>query len=107
MRVEARPVPGAGEVLTDDALAFVVSLIREHGPRLSELLDARIVAQERYDSGSLPDLDPGTRAVRDGDWRCPALPPDLLDRRVEITGPVDRKMVVNALNSGANVFMAD
>ena len=64
-------------------------------------------ARPEFDRGTLPDFLPETRAIRDGDWTCAPIPADIVDRRVEITGPVDRKMVINALNSGANVFMAD
>ena len=67
----------------------------------------RAERQEDFDAGKLPDFLPETKSIRDGDWKVAAIPADLLDRRVEITGPVDRKMIVNALNSGANVFMAD
>src|SRR2546421_12863388 len=63
--------------------------------------------QPRYDSGELPDFLPKTKTIREGDWRIAAVPQDLMDRRVEITGPVDRKMIVNALNSGANIYIAD
>src|SRR5204862_8339806 len=72
------------------------------------ILAARAEQQERYDGGGLPDFRSGTRAIRDDEsWRVAPIPEDLTDRRVEITGPVDRKMIINALNSGANVFMAD
>src|SRR5204862_4044024 len=72
------------------------------------ILAARAEQQERYDGGGLPDFRSGTRAIRDDDsWRVAPIPQDLADRRVEITGPVDRKMIINALNCGANVFMAD
>ncbi|HEX6703004.1 MAG TPA: malate synthase A [Gaiellaceae bacterium] len=95
-------------ILTPEALAFVAELQREFNPRRVELLGARVERQERIAAGELPDFLEDTRAVReDPDWRVAPAPPDLLDRRVEITGPVDRKMVINALNSGARVFMAD
>jgi malate synthase len=94
------------EVLTDEALAFVAALQREFGPRRRELLAARRAEQEALDAGALPDLLP-PRDERERDWRVAAAPPDLLDRRVEITGPVNRKMMINALNSGARCFMAD
>ena len=102
----------AGEVgariLTSEALAFVADLEREFGPTRLKLLAARAQRQERIAAGELPDFLAETSAVRNGpDWRVAAAPPDLLDRRVEITGPVDRKMVINALNSGARMFMAD
>jgi malate synthase len=95
-------------VLTPDALAFVAGLHREFEPARRELLAARTERQNRIAAGELPDFLEGTRAVRaDSDWRVADAPGDLLDRRVEITGPVDRKMVINALNSGASMFMAD
>jgi malate synthase len=93
--------------LTPDALAFVASLQREFGPRRAELLAARAERQARIAAGELPDFLPGTQAVREGDWRVAPVPAPLADRRCEITGPVERKMMINALNSGARVFMAD
>jgi malate synthase len=102
------PVEGrAGELLTPDALAFVASLQREFGPRRAELLAARAERQARIAAGELPDFLPETQAVRDGDWKVAPAPGPLADRRCEITGPVERKMMINALNSGARVFMAD
>ena len=99
--------PGYESILTREALAFVADLARLVRDRVDALLQARVEAQNRYDRGQLPDFDPATAAIREGDWVVDPLPADLLDRRVEITGPVDRKMVINALNSGANVYMAD
>jgi malate synthase len=96
-----------GRILTDDAVSFVTDLQREFGPRRLELLQARAERQERIDAGELPDFLPETREVREGDWTIEPVPADLQDRRVEITGPTDRKMVINALNSGARMFMAD
>jgi malate synthase len=96
-----------GRILTDDAVSFVTDLQREFGPRRLELLQARAERQERIDAGELPDFLPETREVREGDWTIEPVPADLQDRRVEITGPTDRKMVINALNSGAPIFMAD
>ncbi|HEY8776429.1 MAG TPA: malate synthase A [Gaiellaceae bacterium] len=99
--------PGA-RVLTPEALTFLADLQREFNPRRLELLAARRERQDRIAAGELPDFLAATRAVReDLDWRVAPAPQDLLDRRVEITGPVDRKMVINALNSGARIFMAD
>jgi len=95
------------EVLTREALGFVCGLAREFAPRVTDLLARRDARQAEIDAGSLPDFLPETRAVRDSDWRVTATPADLQDRRVEITGPTDRKMIINALNSGAKVFMAD
>jgi len=100
-------VERAGEVLTPQALAFVAELHRRFDARRRSLLDARAERQRAFDAGELPDFPEETRDLREGDWRVGAIPADLLDRRVEITGPADRKMVINALNSGANVFMAD
>src|SRR6476646_11814435 len=99
----------AGErILTSEALAFVADLQREFGTRRLDLLTARAQRQERITAGELPDFLAETSAVRDDpDWQVAPAPPDLLDRRVEITGPVDRKMVINALNSGSRMFMAD
>ena len=99
--------PRFGEILTDEALAFLAGLHRKFDARRRELLSARVERQKQLDAGALPDFLPETKAIRDGDWRVAPIPKDLLDRRVEITGPVDRKMIVNALNSGAKVFMAD
>ncbi len=105
--VAAGAGPRANEILTDDALAFVAELERRFGPRRRGLLEARAERQQRLDAGELPDFLAETREVRESDWTVEPVPPDLLDRRVEITGPTDRKMVINALNSGARMFMAD
>jgi malate synthase len=99
--------PGFERILTDDALAFVADLARTFGPRVRELLERRRERQTRFDAGEVPDFLPETADVRARDWRVAPQPGDLLERRVEITGPTDRKMVINALNSGASVFMAD
>ncbi|MGQ0653399.1 MAG: malate synthase A [Betaproteobacteria bacterium] len=95
------------QILTPEALAFVAKLHRRFEPRRQELLARRAARQSEFDSGRLPDFLPETRALREGDWTVAAQPKDLLDRRVEITGPTDRKMVINALNCGASTFMAD
>ena len=95
------------EVLTPGALEFVADLATHFGGRLQALLAARDARQQRFDTGELPGFRADTRAIRDAEWRVGAIPADLQDRRVEITGPVDRKMIINALNSGARVFMAD
>ncbi len=95
------------EVLTPEALAFVADLAHRFQPRLKELLAAREARQARFDKGELPSFRSDTQEVRDSDWRVGAIPADLQDRRVEITGPTERKMIINALNSGAKVFMAD
>lgn len=97
----------ATEILTADALRFVAGLQRTFDIRRKELLTRRQERQSRFDTGELPDFLTETEAIRAGDWQVAPLPTDLQDRRVEITGPVDRKMVINALNSGANCFMAD
>ncbi len=94
-------------VLTPEAIAFLVRLQRAHNARRKELLAARTTRQAALDAGHKPDFLPETRAIRESEWTVAPLPADLLDRRVEITGPVDRKMIINALNSGAKVFMAD
>ncbi len=95
------------EILTPEASAFLSRLARKFEPRRQELLAARGVRQQRIDAGNLPDFLPETAHIREKEWTVAPIPNDLLDRRVEITGPVDRKMIINALNSGANVFMAD
>lgn len=94
------------QVLTPEALQFLEGLHRTFNARRKELLEAREVRQKELDSGSKLDFLPETKEIREGDWTVAELPKDLQDRRVEITGPVDRKMVINALNSGAKLFMA-
>ncbi|KAK9090175.1 hypothetical protein Sjap_023352 [Stephania japonica] len=94
-------------VLTREALEFVAGLEREFRRRIGYVLECRREAQRRYNAGGLPGFDPAARIVREGDWVCAAPPPAVADRKVEITGPVERKMIINALNSGAKVFMAD
>ncbi|PAE43121.1 malate synthase A [Bacillus sp. 7884-1] len=95
------------EILTFEALRFIGELERKFGARRNELLQYRRKRQEEINNGKLPDFLPETKHIRNGDWTIAPLPIDLQDRRVEITGPTDRKMVINALNSGAKVFMAD
>jgi malate synthase len=95
------------EILTPEALEFVADLARRFDARRLELLERRHARQKELDAGKLPDFLPETESVRTGDWTVAPIPGDLRDRRVEITGPVDRKMIINALNSGASVFMAD
>ena len=95
------------EILTPEALEFFATLHREFNPRRIELLQQRERRQRRIDAGELPDFPPETKGVRESDWCVDPVPADLQDRRVEITGPVDRKMVINALNSGAKCYMAD
>ncbi|ACO46109.1 malate synthase A [Deinococcus deserti] len=106
-RIQYQPHPDAGRVLTAGALAFLDELHTRFDARRRELLKARQERQQQLDAGELPDFLPDTAHIRAADWKIAPLPADLLDRRVEITGPVDRKMVINALNSGARVFMAD
>ncbi|HEY7017741.1 MAG TPA: malate synthase A [Gaiellaceae bacterium] len=99
--------PREDEVLTPEAVAFVAGLQGRFGPRRLELLEARAARRERIAAGELPVFLEETREVRESDWRIEPVPAGLRDRRVEITGPTDRKMVINALNSGARMFMAD
>ncbi|MGC8806479.1 MAG: malate synthase A [Thiomonas sp.] len=99
--------PGFDRILTPQALAFVAKLHRAFEPRRQQLLAARVARTKRLDAGERPDFLPETRAVREGDWTIAPLPPALQRRRVEITGPVDRKMIINAFNSGADSYMAD
>jgi malate synthase len=103
--VEVAPAPEG--VLTEDALEFVGALHERFEPRRRELLHARAERRAQLAGGASLDFLPATRDVREGDWRIAPVPGDLQDRRVEITGPVDRKMIINALNSGASGFMAD
>ena len=98
---------GYETILTDEALAFVGELVERFAPRVPELLARRKERQAAFDAGETPHFLDETSEIRTADWTVAPLPDDLQDRRVEITGPVDRKMVINALNSGANVFMAD
>lgn len=96
------------DVLPSEALSFVAELAREFEPRRRELIEARIQRQAAIDAGSLPDFLPETRWIREGDWRVPPAPKDLANRRVELTGPSsNRRMFINALNSGAQVYMTD
>ena len=102
------PVPQDCQVLLpDEALAFVGALVEKFGDRRDALLKKREVRQAEFDRGVKPDFRPETKAIREGDWTVAPVPKDLLDRRVEITGPAEPKMIINALNSGAKVFMAD
>ncbi len=94
-------------ILTQEAQAFLTKLARTFESRRQELLAHRRTRQQQIDAGQLPDFLPETASIREPEWTVAPIPHDLLDRRVEITGPVDRKMIINALNSGANVFMAD
>ncbi|AZI44764.1 malate synthase A (plasmid) [Deinococcus psychrotolerans] len=107
LKLAAALTEAHAKVLTPAALEFVVELHRRFNPRRLELLLAREERQARLDAGEKPDFLAETKSVREGDWKVVPPKADLTDRRVEITGPVDRKMVINALNSGAKVFMAD
>jgi len=107
LQVTAEIIPQFAEILTPDALAFVTKLEREFRARRADALRARQDRQLRFDAGELPEFLPATKKIRESDWSCAPIPNDLRDRRVEITGPTDRKMVINALNSGAKMFMAD
>jgi malate synthase len=107
VRVTGGRKPDSERVLTDDALAFVARLHREFNPAREVLLRARAGRQRELDAGASPGFLDSTRRVRESDWRVAPTPRDLQDRRVEITGPVERKMMINALNSGASCFMAD
>ena len=106
--VVTRPVSGEqAEILSPDAVRFVADLARRFTARRNELLKLRAIRQKEIDSGHFPDFLPETKSIREGQWKVAPIPKDLCDRRVEITGPVDRKMVINALNSGASTYMAD
>ncbi|MBK7080260.1 MAG: malate synthase A [Betaproteobacteria bacterium] len=107
IEITGRITPEFATILTPEAVAFAARLQRAFGGRRNELLARRAVRQAELDAGKLPDFLPETRAIREGRWTCAPIPADIVDRRAEITGPVDRKMVINALNSGAKVFMAD
>ena len=107
LEIRGPRAPRQTEILTPEALAFVADLTHRFQPRLKELLKAREARQSRFDAGELPAFRHDTQKIRESDWRVGEIPADLMDRRVEITGPVERKMVINALNSGAKVFMAD
>ena len=107
VRTVGPQVEASERVLTAEALRFVEDLVHRFRPRIGELLGQRVERQVRVSGGTRPDFLPETSTVRASDWRVAPAPADLIDRRVEITGPVDRKMIINALNSGAQVFMAD
>src|SRR6202162_879381 len=118
MSVEAVPAKGQiqikgeaqGEqarILTKEATEFLANMSRLFEPRRQELLARRKVRQQEIDAGKMPDFLAETASIREREWTVAPIPKDLQDRRVEITGPVDRKMIINALNSGASVFMAD
>ncbi len=105
--ISGRITPEFAQILTPEAIAFVARLHRQFEARRQELLARRAARQKEFDAGKLPDFLAETKGIRESDWKIAAQPQDLLDRRVEITGPTDRKMVINALNCGASTFMAD
>src|SRR3989441_10793953 len=105
--VLGRVSAGFAEILTEEALDFIANLHRHFEPRRQDLLARRAARQKEFDRGKLPDFLPDTREIREGEWRMAPQPKALLDRRVELTGPTDRKMVINALNSGDSTFMAN
>src|SRR5579863_5699260 len=107
VKIDAPIPPGCDQILTPEAIAFVTGLHRKFDSQRKALLDRRIQRQARIDAGQLPDFLPETAEIRKSNYVVAPIPQDLLNRRVEITGPVDRKMVINALNSGANCYMAD
>lgn len=104
----SQPLDNNGKVLfSEEHQTFLAELVDTFQPRLHSLLEKRQQRQAHYDSGALPDFDPNTQAIRDGQWQIAELPKDLQKRRLEITGPVDRKMVINALNANVDCYMAD
>src|SRR5258706_13314880 len=107
VEIKAPVHPRFEEILTPEALAFVAKLHRAFETRRQELLKARIARQARIDAGEMPDFLPETKHIREGDWKIASLPKALECRRVEITGPVERKMIINAFNSGADSYMTD
>ena len=98
---------GAESLFTPEAISFLEALVTRFAPQREALLLDRQRRQQRYDQGTLPDFDMETASIRESEWHIRSIPADLADRRVEITGPPDRKMVINALNGDVNVFMAD
>jgi len=107
MKINGKLTPEFQEIITPEALQFVEQIEREFGKRRRELLQVRVERQKTFDAGVLPNFLPETAGVRAADWKVAPIPDDLQNRRVEITGPTERKMIINALNSGANIFMAD
>ncbi|MFZ6710948.1 malate synthase A [Undibacterium sp. TC9W] len=107
MQISGEIKPGFAEILTPEALTLVAKLSRAFEPRRQELLAARVERAKRLDAGEQPDFLPETRHIREGDWKIAPIPKALECRRVEITGPVERKMVINAFNSGADSYMTD
>ncbi len=107
VQITGEAVPGMEEILTPEALEFIEKLHTRFDKRRIELLEKRQVRQQELDSGKKLDFLPETKEIREGGWKIAPLPEDMKDRRVEITGPTNRKMLINALNSGAKMFMAD
>src|SRR5215212_4656986 len=107
IQIHAPEIESSDRLLTPEALSFLELLGREFGSRREQLLVRRNEVKRALEKGMLPDFPLETRSVREGSWSVAPSPHDLTDRRVEITGPVERKMMINALNSGAKVFMAD
>src|SRR5919201_3316215 len=107
LAVTGQITPEFAKILTSGALTFVAKLHREFDARRNEALKARQDRQARFDAGEMPDFLTVTKHIRESEWRCARIPQDMCDRRVEITGPTDRKMVINALNSGAKMYMAE
>lgn len=105
VRIRGAIQPGYERILTREALEFIADLERKFHSRVKYILACRKEEQARYDSGELPGFEPATKAIREGAWTCTGPPAAIADRRVEITGPVERKMIINALNSGAKMFM--
>lgn len=105
--IEIQITDDQAKILSPEALDFITTLHHEFNPTRLTLLKKRQECQQRLDAGELPTFLPNTQYIREGEWQVASTPSDLQDRRVEITGPVDRKMLINALNSGARVFMAD
>ena len=107
LAISGNITPAFATIVTPEALAFFIKLARKFEPTRQTLLAARVARQKEFDAGMLPGFLVETKHIRDGDWVVASVPQDIQDRRVEITGPTDRKMVINALNCGANTFMAD
>jgi len=107
VEIRAPQKPGFDSILTSDALALVAKLHREFNGRRQELLARRVERVKRLDAGEKPDFLAETKSIRDGSWKIAPILKDLQCRRVEITGPVERKMIINALNSGADAYMTD
>jgi malate synthase len=107
LEIRGATKPAHSQILTGPALEFIAELTKRFGAQVTQLLQARETRQQRIDAGEMPDFLPETRSIRESQWQVAKIPEDLWDRRVEITGPTDRKMIINALNSGAKVFMAD